>query len=104
MSMREDRVRKLIRWLRPVASFGDRWTRPRLTRLVGRVGTAFVAVACILVAALTPVMEIVPFSASVGGLAITAFGLALITEDGLLALLAICATFVLLGILVYVLF
>jgi hypothetical protein len=34
-------------------------------------------------------MEVVPFSANIAGIAITAFGLALIAADGLMALFSI---------------
>ena len=39
-----------------------------------------------------PVMEVVPFSANLAGIALTAFGLAVIAHDGLLALVAFAAT------------
>ena len=44
------------------------------------------AVGCVLTAAATPLMELVPFSANVAGIAVTSFGLALIAADGLMAL------------------
>ena len=47
------------------------------------------AVGCAIVAAATPLMEVVPFSANIAGVAITTFGLALIAADGLLALFSI---------------
>jgi hypothetical protein len=37
-------------------------------------------------------MELVPFSANLAGIVLTAFGLALIASDGLLALIAIVLT------------
>src|SRR5690606_4512591 len=49
------------------------------------------AAACILAAAATPVMELIPFGASLAGVAITAFGLALIARDGAIAIVAIVA-------------
>ena len=39
-----------------------------------------------------PVMEAIPFSANLAGIALTAFGLAVIAHDGLLALIAFAAT------------
>ncbi len=35
-----------------------------------------------------PVMEFIPFSANIAGIALTALGLSVITRDGLLALIA----------------
>lgn len=46
-------------------------------------------------------MEMVPFSASVAGLALFAFGLALISRDGVLALFALAVVVFLIGLLVY---
>lgn len=88
-SVKSSTLQKVVRWLRKPARFMDRWTQPRLRGLVRHAGTSVVALACILVAAATPVMEFVPFSANIAGLAITAFGLSLIAEDGLVAAIAI---------------
>lgn len=88
-SVSPDKVRTMVRWLRPVGRLLDRWSQPRLTPLVRQGGAYAICVACLLVAATTPVMEVVPFSANLAGAAITAFGLALLVGDGLVALLAI---------------
>jgi hypothetical protein len=86
------KVRKAVEWLRPPGRFVDRWTRPRLALFVGREGSVVIAVACLLVALLTPVMEFVPFSANIAGLAISAFAVAMVARDGLIALVALAAT------------
>ncbi len=60
--------------------------------------TQTIAIACIVIGIAMPAMEIVPFSANGAGAALTAFGLSLIANDGLLALLAFlftAATFIL---------
>jgi hypothetical protein len=82
------KVQKAVRWLRPVARALDRWSKPRLSAMTHGGGYFAVGAACILIAAATPVMEVVPFSANVAGIAITAYGLALIASDGVVALLA----------------
>jgi hypothetical protein len=46
-------------------------------------------------------MEFVPFSANIAGAALTAFGLALIAHDGLLALLAFVLTAMIVALGVY---
>lgn len=58
-----------------------------------------IALASVAVAALTPAMEFVPFSAMLAGIALTAFGLALIANDGLLAIIAFVFTVVTIGAL-----
>lgn len=87
------KVRKAVAWMRPVSGFVDRWTRPRLTRFVGRVGSEVIAATSLLVALMTPVMEFVPFSANFAGVAICAFAVALVARDGLIAVAALAATF-----------
>ncbi len=57
-----------------------------------------VAIFCIVIAAGMPLMKLVPFSATTAGVALAAFGLALIAHDGLLALLAFLATAIALGL------
>jgi hypothetical protein len=91
-SVRHHKVQKAVGWLRPVGRFLDRWTKPRLTALTRGAGVVAAGVASTVIAAATPLMEVVPMSANVAGLAITAYGLALIASDGLLALLAISSS------------
>ncbi len=79
------RMRRPARWM-------DRWTGPRLGILIRGVGTRVVAVVCVAIALAMPAMELVPFSANGAGLALAAFGLALIARDGLLALIAFTVT------------
>jgi len=85
-SVRASRVHKTVQWLRKPARFLDRWTRTRYTWAVRHGGFLVVAVCCIVVSMATPVMEVVPFSANLAGIVITAFGLALVSQDGLIAL------------------
>lgn len=83
------RAKKMVGWLRRPAGWIDHVIKQRYTWLVDHAGVSVIAVACILIAASTPVLEFVPFSANLAGAAITAFGLALLARDGLLAGLAI---------------
>ncbi|SFR45919.1 Uncharacterized conserved protein [Marinobacter gudaonensis] len=91
-SMEQEKLDKGLDWLETPARFLDRWTRPRLVFLVRGPGQYVMAVLCLLVAAAMPLMEIIPFSANGGGLALAAFGLAIIARDGLLALFAALTT------------
>lgn len=82
-------LQRVINWLRRPARHVDRLLRRRLVFLTHDWA---VALPCIGVALLTPVLEFIPFSANVAGAALTAFGLSLLAHDGLLALLAFTAT------------
>ena len=86
------RFRRALTWLRRPARFADRLVRPRLSALTTDAAVKMIAVGCIVVALAMPVMEVVPFSANLAGIALTAFGLAVIAHDGLLALIAFAAT------------
>lgn len=81
---------KGIRALRPVGRFVDRLLQPRLTFLTKNIGNKLVALVCIVVGATMPPLEILPFLATTAGAALTLFSLALIANDGLLALLGYC--------------
>lgn len=94
-------VEKIIRWSRRPAAFMDRWTRHRMPKLVHGPGAMAIALACIVIALATPVMEVVPFSANVAGAAILMFALALIAGDGLLALVAFAFTATTFGLLIH---
>lgn len=91
-SLSSSKVIKALGWCRRPARYIDRWLSPRLAVLVeGPVMYVIIAVSMIIAAAM-PLMEVVPFSANFAGAALTAFGLALIARDGLLALVAIAFT------------
>ncbi len=96
-SVEREKIRKAVGWLRRPARWLDRFLRPRLEALTGGAGSAAVAVACILIALAMPPMEFIPFSANIAGVALAAFGLSLVTRDGLLAVVAFAFTFGALG-------
>lgn len=70
----------------------DRLVKPRLSVFVEDAGRYFIALCSLLIAAMLPPKELVPFSANLAGAALTAFGFALIAKDGLFALIAFCFT------------
>ncbi|NMM44058.1 exopolysaccharide biosynthesis protein [Rhodospirillaceae bacterium KN72] len=77
-----------LRWARPVARTVDRLLKPRLSFLLDQpflLGGILLAVGMSLL--MIP-FAFVPFAATVPALAIAAFGLALTSDDGLLALIA----------------
>lgn len=91
LSQRQVPRQKLVQGLellRLPAKRIDRLIRPRLTFLVKGLGLYVMALACMVIAVVMPATEIVPFSASIAGLALMAFGLAMISKDGCIALFA----------------
>jgi hypothetical protein len=91
-SVARKKFNKAIDWMRRPATWVDRLLRPRLVRLTRGEGRYAIAATCVAIALAMPPMELVPFTASVAGLALTAFGLALIAEDGLFALASFVLT------------
>jgi len=100
-SVSKKRFDKVLRWLQRPAVWIDGLIRPRLAALTGVPGRRAIAATCLIIGLALPVMDFVPFSASGGGTALTAFGLAVIAHDGLLALLAFAATATVLGLVVF---
>lgn len=103
-SIARSRLCKVVGWLNPPARFIDRWLRPRLTIFVRSFGAYVIAIICVLIAAGLPPMELIPFSAKGVGLALTAFGLSLVADDGFLALIAFAFTAITFGLVVYAIF
>jgi len=91
-SLTQSKVNKALERLRRPSRFVDRVLRQRFKLLVHGSGIHVIAAVCIVIAVLMPVMEVVPFSANLAGAALTAFGLSLISNDGLLALVAYSIT------------
>jgi hypothetical protein len=85
-------LEKSVRRIRPSARVVDRYIRPRLRIAVQGAGLHLIALLCVILAAAMPMMELVPFSASAAGFALTAFGLALTARDGFLAVVAVLST------------
>lgn len=78
-----------IRWLRRPARFIDHFIRPRLLIFVkAPVAISTIALLCLIISFTMPLLELIPFSSSLAGAVLTAFGLALVARDGLLALIA----------------
>lgn len=98
-SISKAKMNRALRWLAGPARFIDRWLKPRLVFLLGRPGTYAIAGICAIIALALPVMEVVPFSATVAGMALTAFGLALVAHDGALALFAFVVTVLVFGLI-----
>lgn len=88
-SLPRDRLAKGAGLLLKVSKFVDAITRPRLCALTQGVFRRLIALVCATVAAVIPLMEVVPMASSTAGAGIAAFGLALTARDGVLALVAL---------------
>ena len=91
-SVRSRLLERSLRWLERPAGFIDRHMQPRLRALTGRVGRYVIAACCVCAALLLIPLEFVPGASTIVGTALTAFGLALMTHDGLAALVAFAFT------------
>lgn len=80
---------KALGFLRPVARITDRLTRRRLSYFARDIAVRVIALICIVIAAAMPALELIPFSSSAAGAAFTAFGLGIMSEDGILVLVAL---------------
>lgn len=102
-SLGAPKVCKGVRWLRKPAGAVDKVVRPRLTQFVTKPWTYVIASIALVIGMAQPFMELVPFSANGAGAALTAFGLALIARDGLVALVAMAFAALTGGIVAYAL-
>jgi hypothetical protein len=91
-SASREKVDRAVEKLRKPARFVDRFLRHRLERLTRGGMAQLILAVCILTSCATPFMELVPFSANVAGAALTAFGLALIANDGVFVLVGYAMT------------
>lgn len=82
------KLHKTMKKMKTPAQYIDRLLKPRLIYLVNNSMIYVIAVICLGIALVMPVMEFIPFSVNLAGVALTSFGLALIARDGLLALIA----------------
>ena len=81
-------LHKAVDWLERPAHIIDRLIGRRLVFLTRWPFSLIPATACLLLSAVVPFLEFVPFSASIAGAAITIFALGLVAGDGLLVLVA----------------
>lgn len=99
--VKKEKLDRAIGKLQRPAAFIDRFVRPRLTGLVHGPGAYAVAVCCMLIGIAFFPMEFIPFSANLGGAALTGFGLALIVRDGVLGLVAYGVTAAAVAVVLY---
>jgi hypothetical protein len=96
-----EKLCKALGWMRRPARWIDRVTSPRMTMFTRGGGSHAIAIFSIAIALMMPAMELIPFSANGAGAALTAFGIALIAHDGVVALIALIVTTITLGLVGY---
>ncbi len=77
--------------LRP-ARLSDRFLFERLSYFTGNFFTLIIALASLGVGLVMPLLEFIPFSANLAGIAFLTFGTALVVRDGLFALISLVLT------------
>ncbi|MFA5676887.1 MAG: exopolysaccharide biosynthesis protein [Pseudomonas sp.] len=97
----QQKLAKSARWLRRPARFVDRFLRERLSFVVDGPASWPLALVCLALAVTLPLLEPVPFAASSAGLALTCIGLAMISHDGVLALIAYAVVLGVAGLIAY---
>lgn len=97
-TIKSDQLAAVVRRLERPAQYIDTLIKPRLRLFSSKVGIDAAAVACIGLALLTPLMEFVPFSANVAGVAFVFFGLGFVARDGLMHLVGFTFCGLLVGI------
>lgn len=98
------RLKKAAKSAGPAARWVDTLLRPRLDMLTDDRGVYGIAVACVVLALTLPVLEVVPMAGFVPAAAITAFALALVARDGVLAIIGYAAAAVTLYLVVTTVF
>ncbi|UWQ24295.1 exopolysaccharide biosynthesis protein [Leisingera aquaemixtae] len=82
-------VRKMTAALQRTARWLDRHAGRRLPALVRQPFLTVIRLVCLICGALMPLLEIVPFSSSILGAAVSLLAVAMLTRDGLIALLTL---------------
>lgn len=88
-SLDRDRLLKATARLEKPSRFIDRLTYRRLAFLTEKPLNRLPAVVCLAASLIVPPFELVPMSASILGMAIALFALAMVTKDGLLILIGL---------------
>lgn len=81
-----ERITRTVDILDPVARFAGKIVKPRLEFMLREPFHSIIAACCCLLALTMPPLEFVPFTSGIPCFPVAVFGLALLTNDGLLAL------------------
>lgn len=90
-SMSRERLGRAIRFLRWPAGLIDRVVRPRLAFLTRGPVSRLLGACCCIIAVVKPPLEFIPATSAVPAAVVAIFGLALTTQDGAVAIVALIA-------------
>jgi len=91
------RLKTATKWMRKPGAFLDRHTRERLRFLVHAPFSWVSQLTCMLCGLAMPFLELVPFTSSILGGAVTLFSLSMLVQDGLVTALAFAAVLCAMG-------
>lgn len=97
-SVRSRKLAKPIRKLRKPAGFLDKLFKPRLKMLLAEPVVRGLALTCLLISVVMPVLDFIPFSANAGGAVLLCFGVAIVVRDGLMVIVGGIVTLITLAL------
>lgn len=84
-----DRLRRTLDRIVPALAFIDRYSRRRLSFLFHRPLIWVPQVLCMVTGMMMPLLEFIPFSASIGAIGVSLLVMAMLTKDGIFFILAL---------------
>lgn len=91
-SISRSHLQSALNFMLKPARVSDRVLNQRLDLFASGLAVQAVALAVLGIAAVMPLLELIPLSANLAGLALCAFGAALVVRDGLFALISMALT------------
>ena len=98
-SLTRHNVERFDATARRIACYIDRFVRPRWPWLTEPPLPLIIAGFCFLMGLLLLPLEFIPFTSSIPGLPVAAFGLALMTRDGLFVIIGLVSTAAIIGVI-----
>jgi hypothetical protein len=93
----EDKLKKILGFLRPVARWTDKIIYPRMERFTKAPFSRIIAALCALIGITMPPLEAIPFSNTAGAAVVSLLSLGLTVRDGLLVVIATAVLVIALG-------
>ena len=100
-SLTRHNVERFDATARRVARYVDRFVRPRWHYLTEPPLPLVIAALCFLMGVLLLPLEFIPFTSSIPGLPVAAFGLAMMTRDGLFVIVGLVSSATIIGAIIW---